>query len=142
MAITPLRQRMIEDMNARKLCAGTQRGHIRACRRFAAFLKRSPETATREDIRNFQLHVAETGVSICSACNASFDSQLGALPIRPTTVQPASTLLRLHPSIAGNRSPLPLRANLRHLRAAASSTLRSGFSNCQHCRLVSALSVL
>ena len=40
-AITPLRQRMIEDMNARKLCAGTQRGHIRSCKRFAAFLKRS-----------------------------------------------------------------------------------------------------
>jgi hypothetical protein len=45
-AITPLRQRMIEDMNARKLCcAGTQRGHILACKRFAAFLKRSPDTA-------------------------------------------------------------------------------------------------
>ena len=36
----PLRQRMIEDMNARKLCAFTQKGHIRACKRFAAFLKR------------------------------------------------------------------------------------------------------
>jgi hypothetical protein len=45
-AITPLRQRMIEDMDARKLCAGTERGHIRACKRFAAFLKRSPDTAT------------------------------------------------------------------------------------------------
>jgi site-specific recombinase XerD len=65
-AITPLRQRMIEDMSARKLCAGTQRGHIRACRRFAAFLKRSPDTATCEDIRSFQLHLAETGVSICN----------------------------------------------------------------------------
>jgi hypothetical protein len=65
-AITPLRQRMIEDMNARKLCAGTQRGHIRSCKRFAAFLKRSPETANFEDIRRFQLHLAETGVSICS----------------------------------------------------------------------------
>src|SRR3954470_12114028 len=65
-AITPLRQRMIEDMNARKLCAGTQRGHIRSCKRFAAFLKRSPETATFEDIRWFQLHLAETGVSICT----------------------------------------------------------------------------
>ena len=43
--ISPLRQRMIEDMNARTLCAGTQRGHIRSCKRFAAFLKRSPETA-------------------------------------------------------------------------------------------------
>jgi site-specific recombinase XerD len=57
---------MIEDMNARKLCAGTQRGHIRACKRFAAFLKRSPETATFEDIRRFQLHLADTGVSICT----------------------------------------------------------------------------
>ena len=45
-AISPLRQRMIEDMNARKLCAGTQTGHIRSCKRFAAFLNRSPDTAT------------------------------------------------------------------------------------------------
>ena len=65
-AITPLRQRMIEDMNARKLCASTQRGHILACKRFAAFLKRSPDTATLDDIRQFQLHLAETGVSICN----------------------------------------------------------------------------
>jgi hypothetical protein len=45
-SISPLRQRMIEDMNARKLCAGTQKGHIRSWRRFAAFLKRSPDTPT------------------------------------------------------------------------------------------------
>ena len=64
--VSPLRQRMIEDMNARKLCAGTQRSHIRSCKRFAAFLKRSPDTATAEDIRLFQLHLAETGVSICN----------------------------------------------------------------------------
>src|SRR3954454_5207508 len=64
--VSPLRQRMIEDMNARKLCAGTQRGHIRSCKRFAAFLKRSPDTATAEDIRRFQLHLAESGVSICN----------------------------------------------------------------------------
>jgi site-specific recombinase XerD len=65
-AITQLRQRMIEDMNARKLCAGTQRGHILACKRFAAFLKRSPDTATCDDIRSFQLHLADTGMSICN----------------------------------------------------------------------------
>lgn len=65
-AITPLRQRIIEDMTARKLCAGTQRGHILSCKRFAAFLKRSPETATLEDIRRFQLHLADTGMSICN----------------------------------------------------------------------------
>jgi integrase/recombinase XerD len=65
-AVTPLRHRMIEDMNARKLCAGTQRGHIHSCKRFAVFLNRSPDTATTEDIRRFQLHLAETGVSICN----------------------------------------------------------------------------
>jgi integrase/recombinase XerD len=64
--VSPLRQRMIEDMNARKLCAETQRGHIYSCRRFAAFLKQSPDTATAEDIRRFQLHLSETGVSICN----------------------------------------------------------------------------
>jgi hypothetical protein len=47
--VSPLRQPMIEDMNSRKLCAATQRGHIRSCKRFAAFLKRSPDTATSED---------------------------------------------------------------------------------------------
>jgi integrase len=65
-AVSALRQRMIEDMNSRKLCAGTQRGHIRSCKRFAAFLKRSPDTATLEDIRLFQLHLSEAGVSICN----------------------------------------------------------------------------
>ncbi len=65
-SVSPLRQRMIEDMSACKLCAGTQRGHIHSCKRFAAFLKRSPDTATGEDIRLFQLHLAETGASICN----------------------------------------------------------------------------
>jgi site-specific recombinase XerD len=64
--VSPLRRRMIEDMNARKLCAATQKGHVRSCKLFAAFLKRSPETATAEDIRRFQLHLSETGVSICN----------------------------------------------------------------------------
>jgi site-specific recombinase XerD len=63
--VSPLRQRMIEDKNARKLCAG-KRGHIHSCKRFAEFLKRSPETATMEDIRRFQLHLSETGISICN----------------------------------------------------------------------------
>jgi site-specific recombinase XerD len=65
-SVSPLCQRMIEDMNARKLCAGTQRGHIHSCKRFAAFLNRSPDTATAEDIRRFQLHLSETGASICN----------------------------------------------------------------------------
>jgi integrase/recombinase XerD len=62
--ISPLRQRMIEDMNARNLSEGTQRGHIRACKRFAAFLKRSPDTAVADDVRLFQLHLMEDGASL------------------------------------------------------------------------------
>jgi integrase/recombinase XerD len=63
-AVTPLRQRMIEDMNARKLGAHSQRSHISSCRRFAAFLKRSPDTAMPDDVRRFQLYLAETSMSI------------------------------------------------------------------------------
>src|ERR1700684_2274942 len=62
--VSPLRQRMIEDMTSRQLGAHTRRSHIYSCKRFAAFLKRSPDTATAEDIRLFQLHLAETGMSI------------------------------------------------------------------------------
>jgi site-specific recombinase XerD len=62
--ITPLRQRMIDDMTARKLSAGTQTGHIRSCRRFTAFLKRPPDTARPDDIRRFQHHLAKDGLSI------------------------------------------------------------------------------
>src|SRR6266704_5457040 len=64
--VSPLRQRMIEDMNARKLGAHSQRSHIYSCRQLAAFLKRSPDTATADDIRRFQLHLAESGISICN----------------------------------------------------------------------------
>ena len=53
--VSPLRQRMIEDMAARKLNPHTQRGHISSCKRFAAWLKRSPDTATPDEVRRFQL---------------------------------------------------------------------------------------
>src|SRR5215471_1929478 len=62
--VSPLRQRMIEDMTARKLGRHSQRSHIRSCRRFAAFLKRSPDTATADDVRRFQLHLVEAGLGI------------------------------------------------------------------------------
>jgi hypothetical protein len=62
-AVTPpLRQRMIEDMNARKLCAGTQRGHIRGCKRFAAFLKRSFALANRTSVSAERRHWYRVGL--------------------------------------------------------------------------------
>ena len=65
-AISPLRQRMIEDMAARQLGRHSQRSHIHSCMRFAAFLKRSPDTASADDVRRFQLHLIESGLSICN----------------------------------------------------------------------------
>lgn len=59
-----LRQRMLEDMASRQLSKGTQIGHIRACKRFAIWLKRSPETASVDEVRLFQLHLMQTGTSI------------------------------------------------------------------------------
>src|SRR5271170_3146014 len=64
--VSPLRQRMIEDMAARKLNPHTQRSHIRSCKRFAAWLKRSPDTATPDEVRRFQLYLIESGSSICN----------------------------------------------------------------------------
>ncbi len=60
--ISPLRRRMLEDMAMRGLREETQRDYIRFVRSFAAFLGRSPETATAEDIRRFQVHQGESGV--------------------------------------------------------------------------------
>jgi len=57
---------MIEDMAARKLNPHTQRGHIHSCKRFAAWLKRSPDTATPDEVRLFQLHLIESGTNICN----------------------------------------------------------------------------
>jgi integrase/recombinase XerD len=60
---SPLRQRMIEDMRMRKLEEKTQTAYIRAVRKLAAYLKRSPDTATIEELRRFQLHLVDQGTS-------------------------------------------------------------------------------
>jgi hypothetical protein len=57
---------MIEDMAARQLGRHSHRSHIHSCQRFAAFLKRSPDTASADDVRRFQLHLIESGLSICN----------------------------------------------------------------------------
>jgi integrase/recombinase XerD len=61
--ISPLRQRMIEDMRMRKLAPKTQSGYIRAVRHFTGWLHRSPDTASAEDLRRYQLHCVDRGVS-------------------------------------------------------------------------------
>ncbi len=61
-AVSPLRQRMLQDMAVRGLREHTQHDYIRFVRDFASFLGRPPNTATAEDIRRFQVHQAEGGV--------------------------------------------------------------------------------
>ncbi|MEL7364246.1 site-specific integrase [uncultured Neptuniibacter sp.] len=61
--ISPLRQRFIDDMSMRRLAPKTQSSYIRAVKRFAQFLGRSPHTATPEDLRRFQLQMVNDGIS-------------------------------------------------------------------------------
>ena len=61
-AISPLRQRMIEDMTARHFAEKAQKDYIRYVKNFAAFLGRSPDAATAEDLRLFQQHMTKTHV--------------------------------------------------------------------------------
>jgi len=62
-AVSPLRQRMIDDMRMRRLSDKTQSAYIRAVRQLAAFLGRPPDSASAEDLRRFQLHLVERGTS-------------------------------------------------------------------------------
>ena len=61
--ISPLRKRMIEDMRMRKFGEKTQYQYLRAVRQFAKYLGRSPDTATVEELRNYQLHLVDHGIS-------------------------------------------------------------------------------
>ena len=61
--ISPLRQRLIDDMTARRFSEATQKDYVRNVRNFTAFLGRSPDTATSDDLRRFQLHMAQQQVS-------------------------------------------------------------------------------
>jgi site-specific recombinase XerD len=62
-AVSPLRQRMIDDMCMRRLSPTTQTHYIRAVKRLTRFLGRSPDTVTGQDLRRFQLHLVQLGVS-------------------------------------------------------------------------------
>jgi integrase/recombinase XerD len=60
--ISPLRQRLIEDMNMRRFSRATQRNYIRDVGRFASFLRRPPDTATADDVRRFQVEQRDAGL--------------------------------------------------------------------------------
>ena len=63
-AMSPLRRRMIEDMTIRKLAPKTQHDYLQRVKNFAAYLGRSPDTASVEDVRRYQLHLTASGVGV------------------------------------------------------------------------------
>jgi integrase/recombinase XerD len=63
-AMSPLRRRMIEDMTIRKFAPKTQHDYLQRVKNFAAFLGRSPDTASFEDARRYQLHLTMSGVGV------------------------------------------------------------------------------
>jgi hypothetical protein len=72
--ITPLRQRMIDDMRMRILSPKTQSSYLIVVKRFAGFLGRSPDTASVEDLRRYQLYLVDQGISPISL-NATLTGQ-------------------------------------------------------------------
>ena len=61
--VSPLRRRMMDDMRMRRLAPSTQANYLRIVREFSVFLGRAPDTATVEDLRRYQLHLVDSGVS-------------------------------------------------------------------------------
>ncbi len=60
--VSPLRRRLIDDVNMRRFSRETQRNYIRDVGRFASFLGRPPDTATVEDLRRFQIQQHDAGM--------------------------------------------------------------------------------
>ena len=62
--VSPLRQRLVDDMTMRRFARETQRTYIRDVGRFATFLGRRPDTATVDDLRRFQVEPRDAGVPV------------------------------------------------------------------------------
>src|SRR3954451_8521904 len=66
--LTPLRQRMLDDMRLRNMADGTRRSYVRSVADFSAFHGRSPDELTLEDVRDYQLHLVARGLKAASIC--------------------------------------------------------------------------
>jgi Phage integrase, N-terminal SAM-like domain len=88
-AMSPLRRRMIEDMTIRKFAPKTQHDYVQRVKNFVAFLRRSPDTASFEDVRRYQLHLVSSGVSVPTTrpspyCGSFLRSHSGATLCLPS----------------------------------------------------------
>ncbi|WAR46122.1 tyrosine-type recombinase/integrase [Methylomonas rapida] len=114
--ISPLRQRMIDDMRMRKLSSQTQASYIRVVKRFAKFLGRSPDTANAEDLRRYQLHLVDSGISAISL-NANLT---GLKFLFETTLDHPALMAKMHTVHEPRKLPVVLsREEVARLLAAA-----------------------
>ena len=92
--ISPLRQRMIDDMTARRFKEKVQLDYMRHFDRFVDFLERSPDTATSEDVRRFQLHLAKQpfGVPTVNAAISALRFLFNITLDRPELARALTTL--------------------------------------------------
>ena len=103
-SISPLRQRMIDDMTLRQLQEKTQSGYLRSVKRLTKFLGRSPDSASAEDLRAFQKQLVEHGVS-SSTINATIR---GLRFFFETTLERPAALKRMSPVRVPERLPVVL----------------------------------
>jgi site-specific recombinase XerD len=117
-AVSPLRQRMIEDMRLRQLNPKTQSAYLRAVSNFARYLGRSPATATIEDLRDYQLHLVDSGTSPISL-NAAIT---GLKFFFDVTLDRLELMAKMRPVRVPQKLPTVLsRDEVRRLIAAASN---------------------
>jgi len=117
---SPLRQRMIEDMRMRKLAPKTQAAYIRSVRQLAGYLRRSPDSATIEDLRNYQLHLVDHGTSPVSL-NAAIT---GLKFFFEVTVDRAELMAKMQPVHVPRTLPVVLSLEEAARLIAAASNLK------------------
>jgi integrase/recombinase XerD len=124
-SISPLRQRMIDDMRMRKLCDKTQTGYLRAVRQFAKYLGRSPDTATVEDLRNYQLYLVDHGTRRPRSTRRSAAEVLLQRHARPSGADGQDAAGASAAQVAGDHEPrrsarlIAAAGNLKHQTALA-----------------------
>ena len=118
--ISPLRQRMIDDMRMRKLSPKTQSGYLRVVSQFSGWLGRSPDTASAEDLRRYQLFLVDRGISPISL-NAAIT---GLKFFFETTVDRAELMNKMQSVQVPHKIPVVLSREEVALLIAASGNLK------------------
>ncbi|OIQ74006.1 tyrosine recombinase XerD [mine drainage metagenome] len=102
--VSPLRQRFLDDMRMRKLSPKTQSAYLRAVIQFSTWLGRSPDTASAEDLRRYQLHLVDRGISPISL-NAAIT---GLKFFFETTIDRAELMNKMQPVHVPHKLPVVL----------------------------------